>query len=141
MIKIIFRLSYFLLLMPWLTGYCAENQTYKVKIHEPSFSKDVDFVESEVINVTCGHIKGIINIPEDWDITIVRLMPGSEKLEGKAGHGATRLRNLSGLNDAVLVTQLDEECFHIAVDIHISGGNPRTLKLNRPDVELVPDSK
>jgi hypothetical protein len=101
--------------------------TYRVYFPTISVPRDggIDFVR---VVLTCGHVKAVTRIPEDWYVRTLR--PASEfepewkdfqsaenAVEFGAGHGVARLRSLKPLNGAIKIVVEDKSCFDIVADI------------------------
>jgi hypothetical protein len=116
----------------------AEPQGLIVVLPDLKLRQGAEFVESIRIDVECGHIESVAAIPIGWEISIVRLGPGSEKLEATADHGATRLAKLGRFASGIRVKPEGSECFSVSALVHISGEADREVRLSKSMLGLKP---
>jgi len=103
------------------------HKTYDVYFPNVAVPPDAGISLVRVV-VTCGRIAAVTRIPDDWYVRT--LLPAHESepewnefrfawnaVEFAAGHGVTRLRDLSSLDGAIKVAVEDERCFDIVADV------------------------
>ena len=78
--------------------------------------KDLEIYELS-ISVTCGQFRAVRNIPEDWNLEIIRPISARTHLKASAGHGGSHLKN-TGPFDGVIAISVDEAgCFDIKAQL------------------------
>jgi hypothetical protein len=126
--------------LPMMAAYAAEShQGYRLFFPEMNLAKNGgEWIEEIHLSVACGHIEAITKIPDDWNIELVRMISGVEKLDASAGHGGSRLSGIEKLNGAIRITVGEKECFDVSATILISGENIRQVDLPRSKLKLLP---
>jgi len=109
-------------------------------LHFPgvALKRNTEFIEGLRLTVTCAHIEGIESIPQDWSVSVIRMIPGEEVMKAEAGHGASRLAAIDKLNGAVKIIDADKTCFSVEADFTISGENNRKIVLSGADIDVRP---
>ena len=95
------------LLCAWaITGHAAETkQNYMIVFPSIDLSRhNNEGIEEVYISVACGHITDITNIPNDWNIEVIRAVSAVEQFHASAGHGASRLPGTDYFNGKCLCT-------------------------------------
>ena len=123
-----------------MAAFAAEShQVYRLFFPNMNLSKDGgEQIEEVHLSVACGHIEAITNIPDDWNIEVVRAISAVEKLNASAGHRGSRLSGIEKLNGAIRITVGEKECFDVSATILISGKNIRQVELPRSKLKLLP---
>jgi hypothetical protein len=78
--------------------------------------KDLEITELS-ISVVCGQFSAIRNIPEDWNLEIIRPISARTELKASAGHGASHLENMLPLNGVIVISADEAPCFDIKTQI------------------------
>jgi len=94
-------------------------------------NKKHETIEEIHLQVTCGHIKGIRNIPDDWNVEIIRAVATVEALHASAGHGGSRLDGIGSFNGSVEIVPESTDCFGVTGTILISGFPPNGVPANK----------
>jgi hypothetical protein len=81
--------------------------------------------------VACGNIKGIRNIPDDWNVELIRAISAIEELNASAGHGGSRLDGIDPFDGSVEIVPESTDCFGVTGTILISGFPPKGDSSNR----------
>lgn len=107
----------------------AQARTFSVYFRPLALAKG-EYVEGLRLTVSCGHVQAIGAIPVDWDIEVQGMESAKEQLTASAGHGASRLPGLTVFNGAIVVQNIEPQCFAITGIISVSGGDAdRDIKL------------
>jgi|SRR5688572_16500705 len=101
------------------------------------------------IVISCGHVEAINYIPGDWYVSTLRpplssapqyeeFQFASEAVEFYAGHGASRMDDLSSFNGAVRISVQDPSCFDltVVVDDELGDEGPG-LRFKRSQLRLL----
>ena len=137
---IILMMLLFVTSLSTMAGYSAEShQGYRLFFPKINLSKEGgERIEEIHLSVACGHIEAITKIPDNWNIQLVRMISGVERLHASAGHGGSRLSGIQKLNGAIRITVRENECFDVSATILISGENIRQVDLPRSKLKLLP---
>jgi hypothetical protein len=69
------------------------------------------------ISLTCGQFRAVRNIPEDWNMEIIRPISERTELKASAGHGGSHLGNMLPLNGVIAISVDEAECFDIKAQL------------------------
>jgi hypothetical protein len=78
--------------------------------------KDLEIYELS-ISVACGQFRAVRNIPEDWNLEIIRPISARTKLKASAGHGGSHLENMLPLNGVIVISVDEAACFDIKAQL------------------------
>jgi hypothetical protein len=98
-------------------------------------STDGERIDSLEIVVSCGRFHAISAIPSDWSAQVVSPVSAQTKLLASAGHGASTLWNMHGMDGGITVVVEDASCFDIAATV---GTTATEHKYARSDLILRP---
>ncbi len=65
----------------------------------------------------CGQFRAVRNIPEDWNLEIIRPISARTELKASAGHGGSHLENMLPLNGAIVISVDETRCFDIKAQL------------------------
>jgi hypothetical protein len=74
--------------------------------------KDLEIYEIS-ISMACGQFRAIRNVPEDWNLEIIRPVSARTELKASSGHGASHLKNMLPLNGVIVISVDEATCFDI----------------------------
>ena len=95
-------------------------------------------IEEVRVSVACGHIEAILDIPDDWNIEVIRAISAVEEFHASAGHGGSMLENIKKLNGIIRIKITEEKCFDVSASILTSGNKARQIELPRSKLKLRP---
>jgi hypothetical protein len=98
--------------------------------------KDLEIIELS-ISVTCGQFRAIRNVPEDWNLEIIRPISERTELKASAGHGGSHLENMLPLNGVIVISVDEAACFDIKAQL-ISFSAERSYR--KPQMKLKKES-
>jgi len=78
--------------------------------------KDLEIIELS-ISVACGQFRAVRNIPEDWNLQIIRPISARTELKASAGHGGSHLENMLPLNGVIVISVDEAACFDVKAQI------------------------
>ncbi len=78
--------------------------------------KDLEIVEIS-ISMDCGQFRAVRNIPEDWNLEIIRPISARTELKASAGHGPSHLENMLPLNGVIVISVDEAKCFDIKAQL------------------------
>jgi len=58
-------------------------------------------------------VRAVSNIPEDWNLEIIRPISARTELKASAGHGGSNLENMLPLNGVIVISVDEASCFDI----------------------------
>lgn len=140
-----------LLLAPVLVGAkepAAPHRGLALHFSDASLPANTLFSVVRIV-ISCGHVEAITYIPVDWYVSTLRpslssapeyseFQFASEAVEFGAGHGASRMSDLSKFNGAVRVSVTDPSCFDLTVVVDDdSADERRELRFQRPQLRLL----
>jgi hypothetical protein len=119
---------FLLLLAPMLIGAkasTAAQRGFALHFRETRLPANTLFSFVRIV-ISCGHVEAITYIPGDWYVSTLRpplssapeykeFQFTSEAVEFNAGHGASRMNDLSKFNGAVRISVTDPSCFDLTV--------------------------
>jgi len=116
------------------------SQVYHLYFPDINLNKsDTERIEEINIKVACGHINAIHNIPDDWNIEIIRAISDVEEFHASAGHGASRLNDISTLSGIISITVGEKACFDVSASIMTIGTKTgRKIELPLSKLRLLP---
>ncbi len=78
--------------------------------------KDLEIYEVS-ISVACGQFRAVRNIPEDWNLEIIRPISARRELKASAGHGGSHLQNMRPFNGVIAISVDEAGCFDIKAQL------------------------
>jgi hypothetical protein len=69
------------------------------------------------ISMTCGQFRAVRNIPEDWNLEIIRPISERTELKASAGHMGSHLENMRPLNGVIAISVDEVGCFDIKAQL------------------------
>ena len=78
--------------------------------------KDLEIYELSIF-VACGQFRAVRNIPEDWNLEIIRPISARTQLKASAGHGPSHLENMRPFNGVIAISVDDAGCFDIEAQL------------------------
>jgi hypothetical protein len=78
--------------------------------------KDLEIIEIS-ISVACGQFRAVRNIPEDWNLEIIRPISARTELKASAGHGSSHLENMLPLNGFIVISVDEAACFDVKAQL------------------------
>ena len=91
------------------------------------------------ISVACGQFRAVRNIPEDWNLEIIRPISARTELKASAGHGASNLRNMLPFNGVIVISVDEGGCFDIKAQI-VSFSAERSRSYGKSQLQLKQES-
>jgi hypothetical protein len=129
-------------------GSASSLRGLGLQFRQPELPASMVFSYVRVV-ISCGHVEAITYIPPDWYVGTLRpplsssphyqeFQFASEAVEFLAGHGASRMDDLSKFNGAVRVSVLDASCFDLTVLVGDDlGEEVPERRFNRAQLRLV----
>jgi|ERR1043166_3733443 hypothetical protein len=121
-----------MILLSCITGCASHRETltagHRYRLYFPHITlatADGERVESVEVNVSCGRIRALTVIPDDWSAAVVS--PTSEKstLRASAGHGTSTLWSIRDLDGAITVSVKEASCFDITATVRTTASEHR----------------
>lgn len=78
--------------------------------------KDLEIYELS-ISVACGQFRAVRNIPEDWNLEIIRPISARTELKASAGHDTRHLENIRPFNGVIAISVDEAGCFDIKAQL------------------------
>jgi hypothetical protein len=121
-------------------------KTYGVYFPKVAVPSDAGVSLVRVV-VTCGRIAAVTQIPDDWYVRTLRpavesgaewsdFRSASNAIDFEAGHGVTRLPNLTSFDAAIKIAVEDDSCFDVAADVGDQMGNTWMVRLRKAQLQL-----
>jgi hypothetical protein len=66
------------------------------------------------LTIECAEVSAIRFIPEDWNVNVTRPVSAVAKFHAEAGHGGSHLPDLSTLQGAIVLSNIDRSCFKLS---------------------------
>ena len=96
------------------TGAADVGRRYELRFPASFVAASEDLAIDHVsVVIACGEVVAVERIPSDWNIGVSRPISAQAGFDASAGHGASALPNLSQLDGAIVVGQLDKSCFAV----------------------------
>ena len=102
------------------THHDALTTGHRYRVFFPAIelaSADGERIESIEITMSCGRFRSMAAIPSDWSAEVVSPVSEQTTLMASAGHGASTMRNMQGLDGAITVSVEDASCFDISATV------------------------
>ncbi len=78
--------------------------------------KDLEIWEI-YISMSCGQFRAVDNIPEDWNLEIIRPISARTELKASAGHGGSHLEDMRPLDGVIAISVGEAACFDIKAQV------------------------
>lgn len=79
-------------------------------------SRDLRIDEIHIV-LACGEFRAIRNIPDDWNVEVLRPVSQRSELHLSAGHGGSDLPSLDVLKGAIVVSGVNSDCFALSATV------------------------